>query len=174
MYIFALLLLFSYLCVVVKEHADLQSPEPFKPRPYRFGKSFCISSAGHPAALRLWPACADRASPRARLVGVTGFEPVTLRLSSACSNQLSYTPIKPNLACRTVARAKAGGAEGIRTPDLQLAKLPLYQLSYSPTFIYDLRFRICGLSGANCNPQISLSSASPFHFHLINQRAEAL
>src|SRR6266550_6214321 len=27
-----------------------------------------------------------------RLVGVTGVEPVTLRLSSACSNQLSYTP----------------------------------------------------------------------------------
>ena len=28
-----------------------------------------------------------------QVVGVTGFEPVTLRLSSACSNQLSYTPI---------------------------------------------------------------------------------
>ena len=27
-----------------------------------------------------------------RVVGVTGVEPVTLRLSSACSNQLSYTP----------------------------------------------------------------------------------
>ena len=27
------------------------------------------------------------------VVGVTGFEPVTLRLSSACSNQLSYTPL---------------------------------------------------------------------------------
>ena len=27
------------------------------------------------------------------MVGVTGFEPVTLRLSSACSNQLSYTPM---------------------------------------------------------------------------------
>jgi hypothetical protein len=27
-----------------------------------------------------------------KVVGVTGFEPVTLRLSSACSNQLSYTP----------------------------------------------------------------------------------
>jgi hypothetical protein len=130
-----------------------------------------------------------------RLVGVTGFEPVTLRLSSACSNQLSYTPIKPNLACRAVARgrlagppsrialrrgslspsaslrAKAGGAEGIRTPDLQLAKLPLYQLSYSPTCIYDLRFRIWGPRPANCNSQISLSSASPFHFHLMNQRA---
>ena len=27
------------------------------------------------------------------MVGETGFEPVTLRLSSACSNQLSYTPV---------------------------------------------------------------------------------
>ncbi len=43
---------------------------------------------------------------RSPLVGVTGVEPVTLRLSSACSNQLSYTPIK------------VGGAEEIRTPDL--------------------------------------------------------
>ena len=29
-----------------------------------------------------------------QVVGVTGFEPVTLRLSSACSNQLSYTPAR--------------------------------------------------------------------------------
>ncbi len=28
-----------------------------------------------------------------KVVGVTGVEPVTLRLSSACSNQLSYTPV---------------------------------------------------------------------------------
>ncbi len=27
------------------------------------------------------------------VVGLTGFEPVTPRLSSACSNQLSYRPI---------------------------------------------------------------------------------
>ena len=27
-----------------------------------------------------------------KMVGLTGFEPVTLRLSSACSNQLSYRP----------------------------------------------------------------------------------
>ena len=27
-----------------------------------------------------------------RVVGLTGLEPVTLRLSSACSNQLSYRP----------------------------------------------------------------------------------
>ena len=43
---------------------------------------------------------------RLTVVGVTGLEPVTLRLSSACSNQLSYTPIQ------------VGGAEEIRTPDL--------------------------------------------------------
>ena len=41
-----------------------------------------------------------------KVVGVTGFEPVTLRLSSACSNQLSYTPVM------------VGGAEESRTPDL--------------------------------------------------------
>ena len=39
------------------------------------------------------------------MVGLTGLEPVTLRLSSACSNQLSYRP-------------KFGGAEEARTPDL--------------------------------------------------------
>ncbi len=33
-------------------------------------------------------------------VGVTGFEPVTLRLSSACSNQLSYTPGKSGRSAR--------------------------------------------------------------------------
>ena len=27
------------------------------------------------------------------MVGLTGLEPVTLRLSSACSNQLSYRPV---------------------------------------------------------------------------------
>ena len=31
-------------------------------------------------------------SPGVMVVGLTGLEPVTLRLSSACSNQLSYRP----------------------------------------------------------------------------------
>jgi hypothetical protein len=48
------------------------------------------------------------------MVGVTGLEPVTLRLSSACSNQLSYTP-KTNHAC---SMKRVGGAEETRTPDL--------------------------------------------------------
>ena len=42
------------------------------------------------------------------MVGVAGLEPATLRLSSACSNQLSYTPIGRDI----------GGGMGIRTPDL--------------------------------------------------------
>ena len=61
---------------------------------------------------------------RLRVVGVTGLEPVTLRLSSACSNQLSYTPAR--------RQSRAGGAEEIRTPDILLAKQTLYQLSYVP------------------------------------------
>ena len=41
---------------------------------------------------------------RLRVVGVTGLEPVTLRLSSACSNQLSYTPTKSGLPSRSSER----------------------------------------------------------------------
>jgi hypothetical protein len=95
----ALLLLFSYLCVVVKEHAELQLPESFKPRPSRFGKSLFHQVLANPARLRaLHGGAATSFASLRKLVGVTGFEPVTLRLSSACSNQLSYTPIKPKLA----------------------------------------------------------------------------
>ncbi len=39
----------------------------------------------------------SRASRKSKIengrVGLTGLEPVTLRLSSACSNQLSYRPV---------------------------------------------------------------------------------
>src|SRR5207249_4839270 len=34
-------------------------------------------------------------SLRFKRLGLTGLEPVTLRLSSACSNQLSYRPVAP-------------------------------------------------------------------------------
>jgi hypothetical protein len=56
------------------------------------------------------------------VVGVTGVEPVTLRLSSACSNQLSYTPIAGTGlragALGPVFVSQSGGAEETRTPDL--------------------------------------------------------
>ena len=63
-----------------------------QPRPIRSGKF--VMQVVSSLAVRL------------RVVGVTGVEPVTLRLSSACSNRLSYTP------------NGVGGAEETRTPDL--------------------------------------------------------
>jgi hypothetical protein len=68
------------------------------------------------------PSNAPAALPRRRMVGVTGVEPVTLRLSSACSNQLSYTP-------------NAGGRRnrmpGARIPDPSLVELRRFEL---PTY----------------------------------------
>ena len=89
-------------------------------------------------------------------MGLTGLEPVTLRLSSACSNQLSYRPVRDCVARFSMSiadfrfcfaarfcahllksaianrKSKINGGKGIRTPDFQLAKLALYQLSYAP------------------------------------------
>ena len=54
-----------------------------------------------------------------QLVGLTGLEPVTLRLSSACSNQLSYRPNR---------------ADGFRLVELRRLELPTYSLqSYRST-----------------------------------------
>ena len=52
------------------------------------------------------------------MVGLTGVEPVTLRLSSACSNQLSYRPGYDREFEARPFRILNGGAEEIRTPDL--------------------------------------------------------
>ena len=53
------------------------------------------------------------------MVGSSGLEPPTSRLSGVCSNQLSY---KPN-----------GGDKRTRTVGLLRAKQALYHLSYTPT-----------------------------------------
>ena len=59
------------------------------------------------------------------MVGVTGLEPVTLRLSSACSNQLSYTPARP---------AQAPAARKRKLVELRRLELPTYSLqSYRST-----------------------------------------
>ena len=62
------------------------------------------------------------------LVGLTGLEPVTLRLSSACSNQLSYRP----WSVPASARGPVRGDNRARTGNILLAKQVLYQLSYIP------------------------------------------
>ena len=56
------------------------------------------------------------------LVGSSGLEPPTSRLSGVCSNLLSYEPV-------------GGGGKRIRTDDPLLAGQVLYQLSYTPIYI---------------------------------------
>ena len=77
-----------------------------------------------------------------RLVGSSGLEPPTSRLSGARSNHLSYEPIKLNsvylftlayLTDLSVCQLSlTGGDDGIRTHDPLLAGQVLSQLSYTP------------------------------------------
>ena len=62
------------------------------------------------------------------MVGPAGLEPATPALSTRCSNQLSYGPLKKY----------NGGARRIRTVDILLAKQALYQLSYGPVRYIEL------------------------------------
>ena len=88
----------------------------------------CFPHCGRsPRPLHAYQACACRLSGcpcrlfSGRLVGSSGFEPPTSRLSGVRSNQLSYEPIP-------------GGDERVRTDDLLLARQALSQLSYTPVF----------------------------------------
>ena len=63
-------------------------------------------------------------SPLSRLVGSSGLEPPTSRLSGVRSNHLSYEPL-----CKPFG---FGGDERDRTDDPLLAKQVLSQLSYTP------------------------------------------
>ena len=65
------------------------------------------------------------------MVGPDGLEPSTPRLSSACSNQLSYEPMMETVSIDSLAVGD-GGVGRIRTDDILLAKQALYQLSYDP------------------------------------------
>ena len=74
--------------------------------------------------------CHRRAFAR-RPVGQGRLELPTPRLSSACSNQLSYEPKVGNWRSTCLGPC-FGGADEIRTRDPLLAKQVLYQLSYDP------------------------------------------
>jgi hypothetical protein len=71
-------------------------------------------------------------SRRLKMVGPDGLEPSTPRLSSACSNQLSYEPKIGESGDDLERCSQFGGADEIRTRDPLLAKQMLYQLSYDP------------------------------------------
>ena len=70
-----------------------------------------------------------------QLVGSSGLEPPTSRLSGVRSNHLSYEPML--VLCRTSRPCPTrGGDEQNRTVDPLLAKQVLSQLSYTPTFVF--------------------------------------
>ena len=62
-----------------------------------------------------------------RLVGLSGLEPPTSRLSGECSNRLSYKPILVIIGSSITFAT--GGDKRDRTVDLLLAKQALFQLS---------------------------------------------
>ena len=69
------------------------------------------------------------------LVGSSGLEPPTSRLSGARSNHLSYEPIQyPR--CIFSPSLASGGDDGIRTHDPLLAGQVLSQLSYTPISLF--------------------------------------
>ena len=65
-----------------------------------------------------------------KLVGTSGLEPPTSRLSGVRSNHLSYAPIS------------SGGDEEDRTPDPLRARQVLSQLSYTPIFFEGCALKI--------------------------------
>ncbi len=66
------------------------------------------------------------------LVGLSGLEPPTSRLSGVRSNRLSYKPIWSSAV--QFSLTALGGDKRDRTVDLLLAKQALSQLSYTPIF----------------------------------------
>ena len=68
-----------------------------------------------------------------RLVGLSGLEPPTSRLSGECSNRLSYKPILVIIGSSITFAT--GGDKRDRTVDPLLAKQVLSQLSYTPIYL---------------------------------------
>ena len=69
---------------------------------------------------------------RGTLVGSSGLEPPTSRLSGARSSLLSYEPVSFPVVLPVSCPSLFGGDDGIRTHDPLLAGQVLSQLSYTP------------------------------------------
>ena len=93
------------------------SHQSFEIAAIRYLLPFCF----HLICLSFSPRIYSLCSFQGTLVGSSGFEPPTSRLSGVRSNQLSYEPIP-------------GGDERVRTDGLLLARQALSQLSYTPVF----------------------------------------
>ena len=94
------------------------------------------------------------------MVGPSGLEPPTSRLSGVRSNHLSYEPILWFLRFIQFLRTslvtfRSGGDKRDRTADPLLAKQVLSQLSYTPISLFK---RVpCGPSKLNNKPEIRLT-----------------
>ena len=116
-------------------HFTESSPRSLRSR-FRFAKN--RETLGL-AALRLLRVFKVRS-----MVGLSGLEPPTSRLSGVRSNRLSYKPIswferwfptRPLVfPASVIAFCRTGGDERVRTDDPLLAKQVLSQLSYTPIF----------------------------------------
>ena len=76
------------------------------------------------------------------MVGSSGVEPPTSRLSGARSNHLSYEPILGIGILKLSICSRLGGDEQARTVDPLLAKQVLFQLSYTPVFLREKTLRL--------------------------------
>ena len=74
------------------------------------------------------------------MVGSSGLEPPTSRLSGVRSNHLSYEPILKGaplsleVSTSCLSLTTSGGDEEARTPDPLRARQVLSQMSYTPVF----------------------------------------
>ena len=69
------------------------------------------------------------------MVGPDGLEPSTPRLSSACSNQLSYEPV----VGKCVSRRRLVEPVGFEPGTLRVSSACSNQLSYTPVRLVELR-----------------------------------
>ena len=84
------------------------------------------------------------------MVGSSGLEPPTLRLSGVRSNHLSYEPILIRPAVVRFIPSPFGGDEEDRTPDPLRARQVLSQLSYTPVLTHESTF--AGIPSGNSAP----------------------
>ena len=95
----------------------------------------CAGGLNTRVTLCLFGLCASRINPAhfRVLVGLSGLEPPTSRLSGVRSNRLSYKPIWSSAV--QLSLTALGGDKRDRTVDLLLAKQALSQLSYTPNYL---------------------------------------
>ena len=143
--LFFKLVLFDYFCILYSfQCALLRKPHQLLSQlcALRTTDWFCLYASSRHITAR------SMNQSKAHLVGPSGLEPPTSRLSGVRSNLLSYGPV-------------LGGDEENRTPDPLLARQVLSQLSYTPISKY---FYLVGKSNFSAKTYFKAFLTS---FHLL-------